>query len=206
MDGMRRTPTPLLVLTALALVGTSGCAPAGDPADRSSSTVVAGASRVAEPPGAPPGPLGVAGGALPGGVTVLDEGYPGVANLDPALLGALREAAADARDDGVEIVVNSGWRSAAFQQALLDEAVAEHGSRAEAARWVAAPEASAHVTGDAVDLGPAGATTWLAEHGARYGLCRVYRNEPWHHELRPDAAERGCPPLYDDPTDDPRTR
>jgi hypothetical protein len=205
MDGMRRTPTLLLVLTALALAGTSGCT-SGAPADRSSSTVVGAASRVAEPPAAPPAPLGVADGELPSGVTVFDDGYPGVANLDAALLGAMREAAADAQQDGVEVVVNSGWRSAAYQQALLDQAVAEHGSRAEAARWVAAPEASAHVTGDAVDLGPADATSWLAEHGARYGLCRVYRNEPWHHELRPEAVERGCPPLYDDPTDDPRTR
>ncbi len=205
MDGMRRTPTLLLVLTALVLAGTSGCT-SGAPADRSSSTVVDAASRVAEPPAAPPGPLGVADGELPSGVTVFDDGYPGVANLDAALLGALRDAAADARQDGVEVVVNSGWRSAAYQQALLDEAVAEHGSRAEAARWVAAPEASAHVTGDAVDLGPADATSWLAENGARYGLCRVYRNEPWHHELRADAVEQGCPAPYDDPTEDPRTR
>ncbi len=60
------------------------------------------------------------------------------------------------------------------------------------------------MSGDAIDLGPADATTWLSEHGAEYGLCRVYRNEPWHFELRPDAADQGCPPLYADPTHDPR--
>ena len=33
------------------------------------------------------------------------------------------------------------------------------------------------------------ATAWLSEHGAAYGLCQIYGNEPWHYELRPDAGE-----------------
>ena len=37
-----------------------------------------------------------------------------------------------------------------------------------------------------------------------YGLCRIYGNEPWHYELRPDAVDHGCPPMYADPTHDPR--
>ena len=45
---------------------------------------------------------------------------------------------------------------------------------------------------------------WLSEHGAAYGLCQIYRNEPWHFELRPRAIESGCPPMYPDPTHDPR--
>jgi hypothetical protein len=49
-----------------------------------------------------------ADGALPDGVTVFDDEYPGVANLDPDLLQALREAATDAADDGIEFYVNSG--------------------------------------------------------------------------------------------------
>jgi hypothetical protein len=36
-----------------------------------------------------------------------------VANLDSELLGALRQAATDAADDGVEFYVNSGRRSLA---------------------------------------------------------------------------------------------
>jgi zinc D-Ala-D-Ala carboxypeptidase len=129
---------------------------------------------------------------------------PGVANLDPALLGALSQAADDAADAGVELVVDSGWRSPEHQQRLLDEAVAKYGSVEEAARWVATPETSAHVSGDAVDIGPFEATAWLSEHGAEYGLCRIYRNEPWHFELRPEAIDHGCPPMYADPTHDPR--
>jgi zinc D-Ala-D-Ala carboxypeptidase len=165
-------------------------------------------------PGAPDGPLllgsehpgapGEADGAVPDGATVFDDEIPGVANLDPALLGALRQAATDAADEGVEFVVDSGWRSREYQNQLLREAVSEYGSEAEAARWVATAETSAHVSGDAVDIGPFDATAWLSEHGAQYGLCRIYSNEPWHYELRPDAIDHGCPPMYADPTHDPR--
>lgn len=145
-----------------------------------------------------------ADGVLPDGTTVFDTDVTGVAKLDPALLAALRAAADDAAGDGIEIVVNSGWRSAAYQAELLDEAIADHGGRDEAARWVASPDRSAHVAGTAVDVGPVGARSWLAEHGSRYGLCPIYDNEPWHYELRPDAAEHGCPAPYADPTSDPR--
>jgi hypothetical protein len=140
-----------------------------------------------------------------GGVTVFDNGSAAVANLDPTLLGALREAVEDAARAGVEVRVNSGWRSADYQEHLLDDAVAEYGSKQEAAHWVATPQTSAHVSGDAVDLGPSAATSWLSRHGASYGLCQIYRNEPWHYELRPVAVAHGCPAMYADPTQDPRT-
>ena len=142
--------------------------------------------------------LGEAGGAVPTGTTVFDDEVPGVARLDPALLRALREAAAD----GPPLLIHSGWRSRAYQEQLLREAVLKYGPE-QAARWVATPNTSAHVAGEAVDLGPAGAA-WLSERGAAYGLCRIYANEPWHFELRPEAVDHGCPPPYPDPTYDPR--
>jgi D-alanyl-D-alanine carboxypeptidase len=148
--------------------------------------------------------LGEADGAVPNGTTVFDDDVPGVVKLDPALLGALRQAATEAADDGVEFYVNSGWRSPAYEEHLFDEAVAKYGSAEEAARWVASPTTSAHVSGNAVDIGHSDATAWLTEHGAEYGLCKVYGNEPWHFELRPGASSHGCPPMYADPTHDPR--
>jgi D-alanyl-D-alanine carboxypeptidase len=147
--------------------------------------------------------LGEADSALPDGATVFDDS-PAVANLDPALLGALRQAATDAAGDGVEFFVNSGWRSPEYQERLLQEAVSEYGSEEEAARWVATADTSPHVSGDAVDLGPSDATAWLSEHGAEYGLCQIYGNESWHYELRAEAIDQGCPPMYADPTHDPR--
>jgi LAS superfamily LD-carboxypeptidase LdcB len=148
--------------------------------------------------------LGEAGGAVPDGTTVFDDEVPGVANLDPALLRALRRAAADAADNGVQFYVDSGWRSREYQERLLREAISKYGSEEEATRWVATPKTSAHVSGDAVDIGPSGAAAWLSAHGAAYGLCRIYGNEPWHYELRPEASDQGCPPTYADPTHDPR--
>ena len=150
------------------------------------------------------GALGEADGVVPDGVTVFDDEFPAVANLDPALLGALRQAATDAADDGVELFVDSGWRSPEYQEQLLREAVSQYGSEEEAARWVASADTSAHVSGDAVDIGHADATAWLSGHGAEYGLCQTYSNEPWHYELRPEAIDHGCPPLYADPAHDPR--
>jgi hypothetical protein len=149
------------------------------------------------------GALGQADGAVPDGVTIFDDAIPGVAKLDPALLGALRQAATGAKDDGVAFIVDSGWRSPAYQERLLEDAIAEYGSAQEAARWVASPDTSAHVSGDAIDLGR-DAAAWLAAHGAAYGLCQVYGNESWHYELRPEAVDHGCPPTYADPTHDPR--
>src|SRR5215211_4144957 len=117
-----------------------------------------------------------ADGVLPDGVTVFDDQYPGVANLDPDLLRALREAATDAADDGIDFYVNSGWRSPEYQNQLLREAVSEYDSEEEAARWVATADTSPHVSGDAVDIGHSDSTAWLSEHGAEYGLCQIYRN------------------------------
>jgi D-alanyl-D-alanine carboxypeptidase len=194
----------LVVAAIIGAVGYQSLAPAS-----SSAT----ARRAAVPLGDRPpdrlrrehvGALGEADGVVPDGVTVFDDEYPAVANLDPDLLGALRRAAADAALDGVEFSVDSGWRSPKYQQRLLDDAIAKYGSEAKAARWVATPGTSAHVSGDAVDIGPARATTWLSEHGAAYGLCRTYGNEPWHYELRASAVDHGCPPSYADPTHDPR--
>jgi hypothetical protein len=148
-------------------------------------------------------PIG-GGGAVPDGTTVFDSAVPGVGNLDPDLLAALRAAATDAAASGITFYVDSGWRSPEYQERLLDEAVAKYGSREAAARWVATPKTSAHVSGDAVDIGRSNATAWLSEHGAAYGLCQIYANEPWHYELRSDAGAHGCPPMYADPSHDPR--
>jgi zinc D-Ala-D-Ala carboxypeptidase len=213
----RATFTALLLVVAT-LIGVVGCRP------------LTGASSQASPDAAPsarlsprllPGDvprdplgrrqvdgdrlgLGVADGELPDGVTVFDDTYPGVARLDPALVAALRRAATAAAGAGVVVYVNSGWRSPAYQDHLLEQAILKYGSRSEAARWVATPSTSAHVSGDAVDIGRSDATAWLSDHGAEYGLCQIYGNEPWHYELRTDAARDGCPAMYADPTHDPR--
>lgn len=135
--------------------------------------------------------------ARPAGVF---DSTPAVARLDESLRAALESAAQEASADGVELRINSGWRSPAHQLALQHDAEQQHGSAQEAARWVASADDSRHVSGDAVDIGPWAAAEWLGAHGAAYGLCRVFDNEPWHFELQPQAPSAGCLPTYPDAT------
>ncbi|MDR7189872.1 hypothetical protein J2Y46_002698 [Microbacterium sp. BE35] len=202
-----RTPRVLgrvlvsLLIAALAIVGVavyrsaSATVPTGGAVD--------GASQ-ADPPPAPDGAVTLDDGLLPSGATAFDEGYPGIAGLSHDLREALQRASRDAAHDDVAVRVNSGWRSAEYQDRLLQEAVSQYGSAEEAARWVASSATSAHVAGDAVDVGSYDAVDWLTAHGAGYGLCQTYGNESWHFELRLEAIDRGCPTPYADPTQDPR--
>ncbi|GHH79277.1 hypothetical protein GCM10017772_44630 [Promicromonospora soli] len=142
------------------------------------------------------GSTGVGGGEVPDGAATLDDDIPAITGLDPDLRAAVEEAAADAAAHDIDFWVTSGWRSLAYQEQLLDEAVQEHGSLEAARRWVSTPELSAHVTGEAVDIGPTEAAYWLIQHGTDYGLCQVYSNEIWHFELltKPGGT---CPPMKD---------
>jgi D-alanyl-D-alanine carboxypeptidase len=195
-----RRRAPRLVLLGAAIVVTAFVTTLGHPTVSSSTTPFGEVLHLGHHGG-----LGEADGVLRDDASVFDD-TPAVARLDPGLRSALRRAADEAARDGVVLHVNSGWRSPAYQERLLQQAIATYGSRAEAARWVATPRTSSHVSGDAVDVGHSDATRWLAEHGAEHGLCPVYGNEPWHYELRPDAVQHGCPATYADPTHDPRMR
>jgi D-alanyl-D-alanine carboxypeptidase len=126
---------------------------------------------------------------------VAPTGTGDTGHLTPALQRAVRLAIDAARADGVDLAVTSGWRSAAHQQQLYDEAVAKYGSPEVARRWVLPPGESAHVRGEAVDVGPPAAARWLETNGVRYGLCRRYANEPWHFERLAAAVGSRCPPL-----------
>jgi hypothetical protein len=215
----RKWRASTLLIAVGAIISVVGVRALLDPSTTSAAPQIDGSSgrhhsaiTRGEIPGSPSGELqgGVgigidaADGLVPDGVTVFDNGYPAISNLDPSLLGALRAAATDAGLDGVEIHVNSGWRSVAYQRELLDKAVDKYGSRTQASRWVATPSTSPHVSGEAVDVGGDDAATWLSMHGSEYGLCQIYGNVPWHYELRFDAMDDGCPAMYSDPTQDPR--
>ena len=160
---------------------------------------------LAPPPGppVPADPLSIGdaavdttGGWLPDGVTLspFDVSNPILSQLDPALLRAVQDAARAAEAQGVDIRVNSGWRSRGFQQRLFDNAVRNYGSVAAAAELVAGPDVSKHVTGQAVDIAPVEADMWLIANGRQFGLCQIYANEIWHFELATDQYGN-CPPL-----------
>lgn len=143
------------------------------------------------------GLAGAEDGFLDGSASPFDVSVAAVGRLDTDLLRAVQRAARDAAEDGVAFAITSGWRSPGYQQQLLDEAVAEYGSLEAARRFVATPETSAHVTGDAVDIGPAEADKWLSKHGSDYGLCQTYANEAWHFELATAPGGR-CPKMLAD--------
>lgn len=117
--------------------------------------------------------------------------------LDADLQARFDQAVADAAQDGVTLTLTSGWRSPEDQQQLVDDAVERYGSLAEASRWVLPPQTSAHVAGQAIDVGPTAGALWLEERSERYGLCRTYANEGWHFEpvIEPGGT---CPAMLED--------
>lgn len=137
-------------------------------------------------------------GYLPDGTMLSpfdDAANPMLSRVDPALLSAVQEATtAAAASDGVDVRVTSGWRSRGFQLRLFDDGVRNYGSVEAARQFVATPENSNHVTGNAVDVGPPAAALWMSRNGTRFGLCQTFANELWHYELAADAAGR-CPPM-----------
>lgn len=199
-----------IVVAALAITTLIAIPVAGalSPATDTDASPAAGPDEVPDgtPDGAPDSGGNGAGAGMEAaleGVTAFDD-IPAVTRMNPDLLRALQQATMDAAREDVSVEVTSGWRSPEYQDRLLQEAVAQYGSREEAARWVASSKTSAHVSGDAVDVGGFEATLWMKEHGPTYGLCQIYDNEPWHFELRPEAPRQGCPDVYWDPTYDPR--
>jgi D-alanyl-D-alanine carboxypeptidase len=136
------------------------------------------------------------GGWLPDTVMLspFDASNPVLALLDPSLLKAVQDAARSAAAEGIDMKITSGWRSKGFQQRLFDDAVRDHGSVDIARQFVASPEVSKHVTGEAVDIAPVDADHWLIRNGPRFGLCQIYANEIWHFELAVDEQGK-CPPL-----------
>ncbi|MEV7553226.1 D-alanyl-D-alanine carboxypeptidase [Amycolatopsis sp. NPDC089917] len=78
--------------------------------------------------------------------------------------------------------VTSGHRDAAEQHRLFLDEARRDGKR------VLPPKDSAHVRGTALDVRPREGAQWLEDHGARFALYRIYDNEWWHFEYRPDEA------------------
>lgn len=194
---MRTTVCRLAVILAgcgLLLAAPSQADPGGD--DSLVGPSAGGTTPTAEPFGIGAGATDTFGGYLPEGATLtaFDVENPTVGRLDPALLAAVQEATRAAAAEGIEVEINSGWRSVGFQQRLFDDGVRTYGSVEVARQFVASPQTSMHVVGRAVDVGGPPAAAWMSRNGTRFGLCQVFANELWHYELTADAAGR-CPPM-----------
>ena len=77
-----------------------------------------------------------------------------------------------AKQDGVALVINSGFRSDAEQAVLF--------ARNPDPRMVAPPGKSLHRNGTELDLGPPSAYGWLDAHGGRFHFVQRYSWEDWH--------------------------
>ena len=138
---------------------------------------------------------------VPDGATVFDDEIPGVANLDPICSVPCSKPQLMPRTT-VEFFVDSGWRSPEYQNQLLREAVSgTDPKRKPPGGWP--PRRHLLTCREAQSTSGPSVPAWLSEHGAEYGLCQIYGNEPWHYELRPEAIDHRCPPMHADPTHDP---
>lgn len=127
--------------------------------------------------------------------TPLDE----ATGLNPYVKNRFLAAQSEARKEGINLVITSGFRTAARQEYLFNRAIRKYGSAKEASKWVLPPDKSHHPDGIALDINYPGNpedTKWLEENGYKYGLCRVYKNEWWHFEPV-IAPGNTCPPLVD---------
>ena len=127
-------------------------------------------------------------------------------SIDRRIYPALQEMFDAARRDGVYPVVSSGYRTSEEQQRLLnnkiaafrDEGYSPEESVFKAKSWVAAPGASEHQLGLAVDIGGDGINSidysvyeWMNQNSYKYGFISRYpagkteitgvNNELWHY-------------------------
>ena len=142
----------------------------------------------------------VIGEDQPLGETEIVEGTDRPEEINPLVLARFLSAQAAAKELGIELSIDSGYRSPQKQNYLYQRAIKTYKSAEEATKWVLPSDLSRHPWGLALDVNlnhDKSGATWLEANGAAFGLCRVYVNEWWHFE--PLVAPGGiCPPLLPD--------
>ena len=102
--------------------------------------------------------------------------------MRPDVALAFDRLAAAARADGIELIIDSAFRSDAEQAVLF--------ARHPDPKWVARPGTSLHRYGTELDLGPKSAYPWLAAHAPRFHFIQRYSWEPWHLGYALNAQSR----------------
>lgn len=118
------------------------------------------------------------------GPLVYRDGKP----MCPSVAAAFDLMRSAARADGVDLVVNSGFRSDAEQAILF--------ARNPDPRWVAPPGRSRHRDATELDInmGRGGAAhPWLARNAMRFGFAVRYSWEPWHIGYLPGCGTGAAP-------------
>lgn len=142
-------------------------------------TRIRAAARAAVAPGAGSLPEALSAGSAGqyAGPLVLRDGQP----TCPAVAAAFDRMDAAARREGVDLVVNSAFRTDAEQAVLF--------RRHPDPRWVAPPGRSRHRQATELDLGgSSGAWAWLATNAAAFSFTQRYAWEPWHYGYLPGCG------------------
>ena len=120
--------------------------------------------------------------------------------LTPGTAASWQEMLTAARDDGIMLMIVSGFRDFEYQASLIRKKINAGQSLSEILEVNAAPGFSEHHTGRAVDIASPGsrplteefessdAFAWLEEHAAEHGFSMTYPRdnpggfiyEPWH--------------------------
>ncbi len=136
----------------------------------------------------------------PLGESEIVEGIERPNKIHPQLLARFLSAQAAAKEVGVKISIDSGFRTQETQSYLYQNAIKKYKTADEAMKWVLPEDLSRHPWGLAIDVNlnhDKSGASWLEANGGTFGLCRVYENEWWHFE--PLTAPGGiCPPLLPD--------
>jgi len=130
-----------------------------------------------------------------GGLTKMDKGggIQGIEGLKEDFADRLSQFINDAKSQGINLKIGSGYRSYEKQKQLWEDALKKYGSAEVARKWVAPPGSSYHNKGLAVDLHDENsralgkeenqeATAWAHANAKKYGLHFRMGNEPWHIE------------------------
>lgn len=119
------------------------------------------------------------------------------------MIEPLKAMAAAAKEEGVSLLVDSGYRSVRYQRTIYRQFLEKRRNFKDIARYIAPPGYSEHVLGTVVDFVPSShgfAKTatyhWLKQHAAGFGfyeaLPRHSREkkpwEPWHWKYRLESS------------------
>ncbi len=106
-----------------------------------------------------------------------------------------------AKEDGIDLIAHSAYRSIYYQRNIFIKMMAEGRNFDDIIRYVAPPGYSEHMLGTVVDFYPSNwefaslaSYTWLRENARYFGFFETYPQkgikgqpwEPWHWRYKPD--------------------
>lgn len=128
----------------------------------------------------------------------------GTIYLLPEACKAFTTMAEAAKQNGIHLIIDSGYRSEWYQTKIFKRLMDKGKSFEEVARYVAPPGYSEHMLGLAVDFSPSDwrfvkspVYPWLKEHGVQFGFAETYpekahNKRPWepsHWRHHADAVQ-----------------